>query len=116
MLRLGSLAAVLVIGFIVVANDPAGAADLRGRVDAVHRYSSTPFPAHGVEVRLVSPRFGGAVGRARTGPDGIYYLYGISPGSYDLEVRRSPKEHPSVYALEVRDVPQQDVRPILLRY
>ncbi len=94
----------------------SGAADLRGRVDALHAYSDAPFSAHNVGVALVSLREGKSIAHTRTGPDGMYYFYGVSPGTYRIEVSRFEGEHPIRFPLEVRDVGRQEIRPIVIRY
>ncbi len=91
----------------------AAAATVRGRLDRVYA-NGVRYPAVGVAVTL----YGQNVRRsapAYTGPDGLYYLYNIPPGSYYLEVwtSRDPGARPAVYPVSVRE-PYTDVAPIVV--
>ena len=93
----------------------AFAADIRGRVDAIHPYSSSPFPASGVKVDLYEHDGVNNTWQIRfsnyTGVDGMYYMRNIRPGKYYLQVQNSSNYHITVY-----NQPYQDIPPILLRY
>lgn len=89
------------------------AANLRGRIDAMHAYASAPFPARGVQVQLLmqSPRGPIPVNHYFTGSDGMYYFQEIIPGEYILNVGGYLN-----FPIRVYDVYLQDIRPVLIRY
>jgi len=93
----------------------AFAADIRGRVDAIHPYSSSPFPASGVKVDLYEHDGVNNTWQIRfsnyTGVDGMYYMRNIRPGNYFLQVQNSRN-----YPITIYNEPYQDIPPILLRY
>lgn len=101
------------IVLLLLAPSSAMATDLRGRVDALHRYSTAPFPARGVEVSLCIQTPGGlqVVAQYFTGGDGMYYLQNIPPGVYVLVVDRVLRFGISVFNTRLQDIP-----PILYRY
>jgi hypothetical protein len=88
------------------------ATDLRGRVDGMHSYAQRPFPLSGARVDLyLSTQRGQVLIRsAYTGGDGIYYMWGINPGLYTLQVNGR-----SLYPLRVNAQPRQDIKPILFQ-
>ncbi|MEA3187277.1 MAG: hypothetical protein QOD99_1107 [Chthoniobacter sp.] len=68
---------------------PAGATDLRGRVDGFNPYTNTMGPFPGVRVGLFTPLPDGSFAIVResvSGPDGMYYLKGVYPGQYVLQI------------------------------
>jgi hypothetical protein len=63
--------------------------DLRGRVDGYNPYTRMSGSVPGVSVALFVVYPNGQYGIVRqtvTGPDGMYYLTGIYPGQYVLQV------------------------------
>lgn len=89
----------------------AWSTDLRGRVDGHNAATRTTMPLGGVPIGLfsVSPTNSYTLVRqASTGPDGMYYLRGINPGNYVLQVGGVN------YPLAVGAGPLQDI-PIIVR-
>ena len=87
------------------------ATELRGRVDGVHPYAPYPFPFGGARIDLYasSPQGTLLVSYAYTGGDGMYYISGIYPGVYTLQVNGILN-----FPLVVYPQPYQDIPPILL--
>jgi hypothetical protein len=92
----------------------AEATDLRGRVDGIHGYTQQPFPLGGAHITLlVQNPAGGSTQVASTfsGTDGLYYFKNIKPGNnFILQVNETN------YSLVVRDIPSQEIEPVLLRF
>lgn len=86
------------------------ATDLRGRIDGLNPYTQITGPLPGVRVALFVNQNGtfALVRQAVSGSDGIYYLAGVHPGQYVLQVAGVN------YPLEVGAAPKQDV-PIIRR-
>lgn len=105
----------LILGIVWLVSSPSRAADLRGRIEAMHAYSNDPFPARNIEVTLFSPREQRVIDQARTGSDGMYYFYRIPPGPYEIRVRGFRNEEAKIYPLTVSNDPRQDIRAILVR-
>ena len=98
------LAAVLLA--LCVAAD-AAAQTVRGRVEFRNGY-----PAAGAAVRVINSQRGPS-GYAYTGYDGMYYLYGIPAGDYELQVSMNGQ---LVLRQPIRVFPQPgtDLPPYLL--
>lgn len=94
----------------------AYATDLRGRVDGMHGYAPAPFPMSGVQVTIYiaqqTPNGINYLPQVTTvsGGDGMYYLRGVPPGSYILQVGGTN------YPLQVFPQPAQDIQAVLLRF
>ncbi len=89
----------------------ANATDLRGRVDGYNPYTQMggPLPGIGVALFVVYPNGTyQAVRQALTGMDGMYYLSGVYPGQYILQIGGVN------YPLAVGLGPKQDL-PIITR-
>ena len=87
------------------------ATDLRGRIDGVNPYTWTFGPLPGVPIGLFIALPDGSFTIVRqivTGPDGMYYLRGVYPGYYVLQIAGVN------YPLAVGDIPMQDI-PIIRR-
>lgn len=69
-----------VLAAMLLCNHIAAAQSVRGQVQFRNGY-----PAAGVAVRVANARLGPS-GMSYTGYDGMYYLNGIPPGDYRLEV------------------------------
>lgn len=97
------------IGAFMLTGAAAGT-DLRGRVDAHNKYSSTSFPIGGTTVSLYRDEGGQRrmVQSAYTTPNGMYYFSGVAPGRYTLQVERR------TFHVEVANTPLQDLRPIVI--
>jgi hypothetical protein len=93
------------IVFALLATGSAHASTVRGRL--VHANGS---PAAGLSVTVYNPQTGRS-SPAHTGPDGMYYLYNVRSGSYNLEVWTSPGGKPVVYQITVSE-PYADVAQI----
>jgi hypothetical protein len=106
------LGTIALLGFLCLVAFQANATDLRGRIDGVHSYAPRPFPVYGARVDLVvyTPQGPVYLQTAFTGVDGMYYMAGVAPGSYTLQVNGILQFGLSVYAQ-----PFQDIPPILLR-
>jgi hypothetical protein len=95
-----------VCGWLLVAA-AAHAATIRGKL--VHKNNQ---PATGYEVTISNGQAGRST-PARAGADGMYYIYNIAPGAYDLEVWVPGAKAPAVYRINVvepnTDVPQLSV-------
>ena len=70
------------------------------------------YPAPGVQVRVTHPRLGPSM-PAVTGYDGMYYLYGIPPGDYQLEVFINGQLAPR-WQVRVFNRPNTDIPPYRL--
>src|SRR6266699_3924377 len=79
---LGILVALLAIGAMTPAEE-AFAGNVRGQI--VRQTSQGTVPAQGIAVSVYRNDIGRS-GFAYTGYDGMYYLYSIPPGDYQLEV------------------------------
>jgi hypothetical protein len=87
------------------------ATDLRGGVAGVNPYTQMRGPLPGVPVGLFAIAPNGSfvvVRQAVTGPDGLYYLTGVYPGQYILQIGGVN------YPLAVGYAQMQDV-PIIYR-
>jgi hypothetical protein len=91
----------------VVGAGLANAATVRGRL--VHKNGS---PAAGVTVTISNQKAGRSA-PARTGADGMYYLFNLHAGAYYLEIWVQPSGPPQVYQIQVvepnTDAPQVPV-------
>ena len=102
------LARIAVGAMLALAALPAGATDLRGRVEGQNAYSASPFALNGARVELVD-RNGRTVGTYSTGPDGMYYFRNVAPGAYTLRVNKRS------YPVTVEANVAQDIRPIRIQ-
>lgn len=68
-------------------------------------------PAAGVPVTVLHPMRGRS-GAAYSAPDGMYYLHGIPPGQYTLEVWVFPQQRPWIFQINVYPQPTNDIAPI----
>jgi hypothetical protein len=80
------------------------AATVRGKV--VHDKDKNA--AAGYRVTVANEK--GRTSPARVGPDGMYYIYNVSPGEYQLEIWVPNAAAPAVFKIQVvepyTDVPQ----------
>jgi hypothetical protein len=77
------------LGILMLSVVTVSATDLRGRVDTFNVYTQMTVPLPGVGVGLFAPQPNGTfviVRQAVTGPDGMYYLTGVYPGQYVLQI------------------------------
>jgi hypothetical protein len=100
-----------VLFLLIVIPSISSATDIRGRVDISHSYSSYPFPANNIEVRLFAlyPNTSVQVATYFTGHDGMYFFYGLQPGRYLIFI--PPNFN---FDIIVNNVPRQDIRPLLI--
>jgi hypothetical protein len=100
---------VLLVVQILIVSATLRATDLRGRVDGFNPYTQMAGPLPGVPIALFIPAPNGTfavVRQALTGPDGFYYLTGVYPGQYVLQVGGVN------YPLTVGGMPMQDIPAI----
>jgi len=106
-LRIPLLTVALCGILMALASAQAHAATVRGRL--VHSNSS---PATGIKVEVVDQQ-GVKAAKAYSGPDGMYYLQGVPPGTYFLKIWIYPDGKPVVYQIKVvepnTDMPQINV-------
>jgi hypothetical protein len=92
---------------LLLAASAAQAATIRGKL-----FHNNKQAAAGYQV-TVSNAQAGRSSPARVGADGMYYIYNIAPGTYDLEVWVPGAASPTVYRINViepyTDVPQLSV-------
>ena len=72
------------------------------------------YPAGGTAVRVFRPDLG-ASGYAYAGPDGMYYLNGIPPGDYQLQVFFDRRAMPT-WPIRVYPQPLTDIPPYALPF
>lgn len=101
----------LLLTFVGTAS--AQGATVRGRLDRRDGQGRL-YPATYVSVTLNSPKMGRS-SQAYTGADGMYYLYNVPPGDYQLEVWAYPGRAPITYNIRVYDRPYTDIYPILIQ-
>ena len=81
--------------------------DLRGRIDGFNPFTNMPGPLPGIVVTLFAVMPDGqftVVRQGVTGPDGMYYLLGVYPGQYVLQI--AGVNYPlSVGAFQLQDIP-----------
>ncbi|MBK1724834.1 hypothetical protein CKO23_21950 [Thiocystis violacea] len=82
----------------------AGATDVVGEVYASHKYANEPFPDERAEVWLQG---GGKRFEGNSGGGGIFYLYAVPPGTYQLHVE-SPYGR-AERAIRIEDQRRQDL-------
>jgi hypothetical protein len=88
----------------------AAATDIRGRVEALNRYSPNPFPVRGARVELMDARGQRVVAASYAGQDGMFFFSNISPGNYAIRV------NDKYFPVMVQAVPRQDIAPVRLRF
>jgi|GEM_PF-1866076 hypothetical protein len=88
------------------------ASTVRGRLDRRDGYGRL-YPAVYVPVTLYNDGNGRSA-PAYTGPDGMYYLYNVPPGTYSLEIWAYPNQRPIVYTIYVYNQPLTDIAAILI--
>jgi len=98
---------------LIIFSTVSIAANLRGRIDMVNQYSSSPFPARGVQVQIfiMTPMGQNLIYTYYTGGDGMYYIPNIFPGNYTLVVNGVLS-----FPIQIFNTQLQDIPPILLRY
>jgi len=109
-MRAGILLIIMCCFFLstVITN----AADLRGRVDGIGEYASSPFPLAKAMIEIKrQDNTKSVVASYRTGRDGMYYFRDIQPGQYSLVVNNQLS-----VVIQVRAISLQDIGPILFRY
>ena len=86
------------------------ATDLRGQVAGMNLYWQNYGPIAGIPVALFAQTPNGflIVRQATTGGDGMYYLSGVYPGQYILQIGGQN------YPLSVGAYPRQDI-PVIYR-
>jgi hypothetical protein len=87
----------------------AEAATIRGRLEHVYP-NGVRGPAAGLVVTVYSPTLGRS-NPSYSGQDGMFYLQGIPPGAYRLEIWYSPYSQPIVYSIQVQE-PYTDIPPL----
>jgi hypothetical protein len=68
------------------------------------------YPGAGVAATVFNPQVGRS-SPAYAGPDGMYYIYIVPPGAYNLEVWIYPGGAPILYQIQVVE-PYTDIPPI----
>jgi hypothetical protein len=95
------------IGAVLMFGSAARATDLRGRVDGFNPYTQLRGPLPGIAVALFATYPNGQyvlVRQVVTGIDGMYYLVGVYPGQYILQV--GGLNYPLVVGVtQLQDVP-----------
>lgn len=105
-------AAVVFLLFLCCATAaPSQAGTVRGRL--FRMVYGRPYPAPYVAVTL----FNQQMGRSRpayTDTSGMYYLFNVPPGVYQLEIwwSRNPNDLPYRYTISVSNNPYTDIAPI----
>ena len=98
---------LLMCGVVMLMTVVSHAATIRGKL--VHGNNQ---PAAGYQVTVSNAQAGRST-PARAGADGLYYIYNIAPGTYDLEIWVPGEKAPAVYRINVvepyTDVPQLSV-------
>jgi hypothetical protein len=105
------LAFLIVLQILLISVVTLPATDLRGRVDGYNPYTFMTGPLPGVAVGLFVQMPNGGFTLVRqtvTGADGFYYLQGIYPGYYVLQIGGIN------YPLGVGSMPLQDI-PVIYR-
>jgi hypothetical protein len=100
----------VLLAILTVFTATVHATDLRGRIDGLNPYTQTMGPLPGVRVALFVNQSGTfvLVRQAVSGSDGMYYVTGVRPGQYVLQLAGIN------YPLEVGAAPSQDI-PIIRR-
>ncbi len=97
----------LILGQILIVSVTTGhATDLRGAVFGTNPYNYTQGPLPGVPIGLFTTLPNGAfvvVRQTQTGLDGVYYLMGVPPGQYVLQIAGVN------YPLSVSAMPRQEI-------
>lgn len=89
----------------------AAAGTVRGQLFRVAP-NGARYPATGVPVTISSPSTGRSA-PAYSGSDGMYYLFNIPPGGFNLEVWVwGPSAQPLVFGMQVLNQPVTDIAPI----
>jgi hypothetical protein len=106
---------VLLVSLLLVFIGPASAqgATVRGRLERRDGQGRL-YPATYVSVTLNSAKTGRS-SQAYTGADGMYYLYNVPAGDYQLEVWATPGKPPLTFNIRVLDRPYTDILPILIQ-
>jgi Carboxypeptidase regulatory-like domain len=104
----GKLVGLALVLFILSASTYAST--VRGRLER-RDGDGRPYPAVYVSVTLNNDGRGRSA-PAYTGPDGMYYLYNVPPGTYYLEIWAYRNQRPIVYTIYVNDQPLTDIAPI----
>jgi hypothetical protein len=100
----------MLLGVVVMSVATVRATDLRGRVDTFNVYTQVRVPLPGVGVGLFAQLPDGTfaiVRQAVTALDGMYYLTGVYPGQYVLQIAGIN------YPLWVGGTPTQDIPAIV---
>jgi hypothetical protein len=105
--RRGLAAAIVAVLAIVCMTAHADAQTVRGRL------MKGAYPIAGIGVRVTSPTHGTS-GVAYSGPDGMYYLVNIPPGTYTLQVLDIPRA-PLLFQIIVHQQQWVDIAPIQVR-
>lgn len=89
----------------------ANAEGIRGRLDGVGPYGLYPVP--GIAVTVASP--GGRSAPVYSDYRGMYYMFGLRPGRYTLEIWAGGPQ-PMRFGIQVyRGQPMTDIAPIRVR-
>ena len=104
---------LVIVIFIMIIPSISAAADLRGRIDGLNRYTGAPYPIGGATVALFIQAPGGwqPVARYITGLDGMYFFQNIFPGYYVLQINGRQN-----YPITVFNQPYQDLPPVVIQY
>jgi|SRR6266571_6901641 len=102
--------ALLILLQILMVSATLRSTDLRGGVAGYNSWTNTTGPLPGIPVGLFAQGYGTftLVRQTQTGLDGIYYLMGVYPGQYVLQIAGVN------YPLTVWDTQTQDI-PIIYR-
>lgn len=110
------IARAVALGLIAVLHYTAATAQattVRGRVDRVGG-DGHAHPVAQATVTLRNGETGQRTDTSYTGHDGMYYVYGVAPGAYFLEVRVVPQGPLHTFSITARAEPYTDVAPIVV--
>ncbi len=105
--------ALLGVGMLALAPTLLAVSTVRGRL--LRQGPGGQYPATGVTVTVLATRSNlGRSAAVYSGSDGMYYLYNIPGGAYQLEIWTSKTQH-LTYNITVRNDGFTDISPIVIR-
>lgn len=108
---------ILWVALVAMVHSPraADASTVRGRL--VRQTPQGAVPAISVMVTLASPNNSRRSQPSYSGVDGMYYLYNIPHGTWNLEIWiYGPRGRPLVYTVNVQTEPFSDIAPLVIPY
>ena len=85
---------------------------VRGRIDRQGPSGTNPAPY--IRITLYQENTTNKLPTTYTGSDGLYYVRGVSPGTYILQVWLTPKTPYKSYRINVTNTPYTDIKPIVI--